>query len=252
MLLNLGILISPFIGGAILNTQGFTVLYSVAALILVPFVFFLNRYMKHAQEPVYHTINMNRALYHIFRNKDLRGATVAIFLLEYFYATMIIYFPLYLTSLGISLITYLTVIIPISLIPLVVLPYELGILADKKYGEKEMLILGMILMAATVLILSVMTTTYMLWWIAVLFVSRIGATCVETMAYSYFYKKINPEDVSLTAVFSNMRSVATVIASIAGIILAPLVMTYPQVIFIVLALALLFGVTYIIPIKDTL
>jgi MFS family permease len=250
-LLNLGILIAPFIGGAILGSQGFTALYIVAALILLPFIFFLHRFMRHAPDPNYHSLNVPEALTRALDNKNLRGAFVAIFLLECFYAVMVIYFPIYITSLGVPLVVYLTAIIPVALIPLVVLPYELGMIADKKFGEKEMLIFGLLITAGALLAISVITTAITIVWILVLLISRVGASLIETMTYTYFYKKIHAEDASLTAAFTNMRSVATIVVTGFGIVLTPLLVVRPELMFVLLALALLLGITYVLPIKDT-
>ena len=107
--------------------------------------------MKHVRDPAYHTIDMLEAAKRAWRNKNLRGALVAMFLLESFYAVMVIYSPIYITSLGIPLAVYLSVIMPIALIPLILLPYELGRLADKRYGEKEILIIGLLVMVLSLL-----------------------------------------------------------------------------------------------------
>jgi MFS family permease len=251
-LLNLGILIAPFFGGALLSLgYSFTLLYTVAALTLLPFIYFLHRFMRHAPDPAYHSVDVLKAIQYAWDNKNLRGAFVAVFLLECFYAFMVIYFPIYIVGIGIPLLTYLTAIVPISLIPLVVLPYELGIIADKKLGEKEFLILGLLVTAMSLLIMAILSTTVTIVWILVLVLSRIGAASIETMVYTYFYKKIGPEDVSLTAAFTNMRSTATIAMTAVSIIIAPLITTYPQLMFLILALALLYGITYILPIKDT-
>lgn len=250
-LLNLGILIAPFIGGAVLGLFGFKAVYIVASLLLIPFIFFLRRFMSHLPDPKYHSIDVPSAFRKAMENRNLRGALVSIFLLECFYAVMVIYLPLYITSLGIPLTTYLTAIVPIALIPLVILPYELGLVADKKLGEKELLIFGLLITAASLLAVSVVTTTVTIIWILILFISRVGAACVETMTYTYFYKKIDAEDASLTAVFTNMRSAATITVTGLGIVLSPLLIIHPQLMFVLLALALLFGITYVLPIHDT-
>jgi Major Facilitator Superfamily. len=218
---------------------------------LIPFLFFLHLFMRDVPDPAYHTIDVPHALKRAWGDKNLRGAFASVFLLECFYATMVIYFPIYISNLGVPLITYLTAIIPIALTPFVIMPYELGIIADKKLGEKEMLVTGLLVTATSVLLISVLNTTSTLVWILVLLMSRIGAACVETMAYTYFYKKINPEDSSLMAAFTNMRSTAIIVVTILSTILGPIVLYYPSVLFILLALALLYGVTYVIPIKDT-
>ena len=83
--------------------------------------------------------------------------------------------------------------------PLVFLPYELGYLADKKFGEKEMLIIGLLILAVTTFLFVVITSTELFLWILLLVASRIGASFVETMSFSYYFKKVGVEDPSLTA-----------------------------------------------------
>lgn len=250
-LLSLGILISPFIGAGLLSHGGYTELYVVSAMMLLPFIFFLKKYFEHMPDPVYKSLDMIQAGKRAFSNINLRGALVSILLLECFYAVMVIYSPIYLQSIGIPLTTYLSVILPIALIPFVIMPYELGIIADNKLGEKELLILGLIIMAITTMSIVVISTTNTIVWAGILIISRIGASCVETMAFTYYFKKISNHDASLVALISNMRSMAVVIVGFMGIIMAPLMVNYPGIMFIILALALLFGVTYVIPIKDT-
>lgn len=250
-LLNLGILIAPLIGGTVLSREGYDAVYIVATAMLVPFIFFLHRYMSHVQDPAYHSVNLLQATRYAWKNKNLKGALTAMFLLESFYAVMVIYSPLYIASLGIPLPVYLSVIMPIVLIPLIILPYELGRLADTKYGEKEILLFGLLLITLSLLAIVVTTTSNILVWIAILLVSRIGASCTETMVFSYFFKKVDAEDVSLTTLFGNVRSIATIVVAFFGVILSPLLVHYPGLMFLLLALAILVGITNIIPIRDT-
>ena len=91
------------------------------------------------KEPAYHSVDMVEAFHRAWRNKDLKGALIASFMLECFYAVMVIYSPIYLASIGIPLVVYLSIILPFALLPFVILPYELGWLADVKIGEKELL-----------------------------------------------------------------------------------------------------------------
>ncbi len=251
VLLNLGILISPIIGGAILTRGSFAALYIVATVILVPFMFFLHQYLGHIQEPAYHSVDMVSALKRAWRNKDLKGALIASIMLECFYAVMVIYSPIYLASIGIPLVIYLSVILPFALLPFVILPYELGWLADTKIGEKELMILGLIIISISLFLMVIVSTPNVVLWIAILLLSRIGAACVETMTYTYYFKKIGAEDTSLTALFSNTRSFATIIIGFLGFFINPLLADYPQIIFIILGSVILFSILYIVPIKDT-
>lgn len=250
-LLNIGILISPIIGGGILSFASFSTLYIVASCMLIPFIFLVRTYLYHIEEPAYETINMYQAFRVAWKNKNIRAALVAEFLVQCFYAVMVIYSPIYLATLGIPLTVYLTAILPFALIPLVVLPYELGYLADKKYGEKELLIGGLLVLSLTVFLCVIVTSANPIIWVIILLLSRVGAACVETMAFAYYFKKVGPEDASLTALFSNTLSFATVVVGALGIIIGPFLIARPQLMFIILGCALLVGVSYVLPMKDT-
>lgn len=250
-LLNIGILISPVIGGAILSISSFKMLYIVSALMLIPFLLLVKIYLYHIEEPAYERVNMFQALRRAWGNRNIRAALIAEFVVQSFYAVMIIYSPLYLATLGIPLTTYLGVILPFALIPLVVLPYELGYLADKKWGEKELMIGGLLILAATVFTAVVVTSSNPTIWMLIFLVSRVGAACVETMAFAYYFKKIGPEDASLTAVFSNTLPAATITVGAVGALIGPLLVTRPQLMFVILGVGILWSVAYVMPMKDT-
>lgn len=251
-LLNIGILISPVLGGVILSVSSFTMLYVVAALMLVPFLILVKIYLYHIEEPAYERVNMLQALRTAWRNKNIRAALIAEFIVQAFYATMIIYSPLYLETLGIPLTTYLGVIMPFALIPLVVLPYELGYLADSKWGEKELMIGGLLILAVTVFLCVIVTSQNPTVWMVIFLASRVGAACVETMAFAYYFKKVGPEDASLTAVFTNTLSVATIAVGALGALIGPLLVTRPQLMFVILGVGILWSVAYVLPMQDTL
>ncbi len=248
-ILNLGVLASPLIGGFILAHSSFQVLYIVASLILLPFLYFLHRYLTHIKEPAYTKVDVWGALRKVTKDKNLKSIFIADLAVESFYSTMIIYSPLYLVTLGIPLTTYLTYILPIALIPLVVLPYELGHIADGRYGEKNILIVGLLIMAVTTFLCVVLTSSNPLIWAILFFVSRIGTSATETMAYTAFFKKIGPEDASLTALFMNIRGISIILVGSLGFIFAPLLIEKPQIMFILLGSVILWGISHALKIN---
>jgi MFS family permease len=250
-LLNMGVLISPIIAGGILSVSSFSTLYIVASCMLIPFLFLVRIYLYHIEEPAYESVDMLQALRLAWHNKNIRAALIAEFIVQCFYAVMIIYSPIYLATIGIGLTVYLTLILPFALIPLVVLPYELGYLADTKYGEKELMIGGLLILAATSLLCVIVTSSNPAVWILILLASRVGAACVETMAFAYYFKKVGPEDASLTALFSNTLSFATVAVGALGIAIGPFLIERPQLMFLILGCVILWGISYVLPMKDT-
>jgi MFS family permease len=203
------------------------------------------------REPAYHQINLIEAATKAFSNKNLRAAVIGELVVQAFYATMVIYSPLYLTAIGIPLTSYMMVILPLALIPLVVLPYELGYLADKKFGEKEMLIIGLLILTVTTFLFVVISTKALWVWVLLLLCSRIGASFVETMSFTYYFKKVGVEDPSLTALFINMQGMGTLLVGTIGVIIAPFLGDRPQLMFVVLGCAILWSISYVLPMKDT-
>jgi MFS family permease len=249
--LNLGILISPFFGGEILARGGYQTLYIVAACVLIPFIFFLHRFMHQIPDPHYTKVEIFEAFNRARKDRDLGPILLALFILECFYGVMTIYSPLYLVSIGIPLPVYLTAILPVALLPLVILPYELGILADTKLGEKELLISGLLLMAIMTMVMALVTSSSILLWIVILTLSRVGASLVETMTFSYYFKKIGSKDIGLISVFTNIRSIAIIVVPLVGILISPLVVTYPGLMFVLLSIMLLYAALRTVPVHDT-
>lgn len=251
-LFNTATLISPLIGGTIISHTSFQALYITSGVMLLPFLFFLHKYLSHIKDPAYHKIDAIQSLKLAWTNKNLRAALVGSFIVNCFYAVMVIYSPIYLETIGIPLSTYLTFILPIALIPLVILPYELGYLSDNRFGEKELLIGGLLILAITTFLCVMITSTLPLIWILVLTFSRVGAACVETMTFSYYFKKIGPEDASLTALFSISQVAGTATIGAVGFLVAPLIVERPQLIFVLFGCSILASIYYVFPMKDTL
>jgi MFS family permease len=135
------------------------------------------------------------------------------------------------------------------LVPFVVLQYPLGALADKKTGEKEWLLVAIIIMAIFTGTLTFIHSSGIIVWAVVLFMTRVGAAIMEVMRDTYFYKKVSAQDVDLIDLFRTTRSLAYVISMIiSGLFL----LVFPlQSIFIILALIILTGLVPLWSLKDT-
>jgi MFS family permease len=87
-----------------------------------------------------------------------------------------------------------------------------GILSDRKIGEKEFLITGLIIMFIATLFIPMINTPLFLTWALVLFATRIGASLVEVSSESYFFKQVKEEDTGLISLFRLTRPLAYVIS----------------------------------------
>ena len=248
-IMNAGWVVTPAVAGFVLETYGFPRIFTIALFftVLVLCIVFLNFQNIERHEHVralgffdtLKAIAAHRALSHIF--------SIA-FLLQFFYAWMVIYMPLYLLSLGIDW-SDIGKIFSVMLLPFVLFQYPAGWIADRWLGEKEILITGLVIIAvATGALFFVHSGT--LWiWALLLFATRIGASLIEVMRDTYFFKQIDKRDVHLIDFFRNTGPLGYMIAPLVA---TPIISFAPtQTLFLVLGILMLGGVIIAARIPDT-
>ncbi|MEK7097519.1 MAG: MFS transporter, partial [Patescibacteria group bacterium] len=159
------------------------------------------------------SLNVDDIFKKIIRRKNVLRIYYISFVLEFFYAIMIIYSPIYLKSLGISW-EQIGLIFTVMLIPFIILPYPAGFLADKRFGEKELLIASLFIMVLSTAAILFIDTSDVLHWTIVLFSTRIGAALIQTLRDSYFYKRIDGHDVDLINFFRTSMPTAYILAAV--------------------------------------
>lgn len=248
--INAAVLIAPFLGGLILTDGDYEKLYLAAAGFLAGVLIVLHLNFKKYIDPHYETPSLRETYTTVWKNHDIHAIIGVQFLLNFFYAWMIIYTPLYLNqTMGIPMNEILGVIIPIALLPFVIFQIILGKIADEKLGEKEILVASFIILVLSSALLSFITTKETLIWALALFVTRVGASAIEVMSESYFYKQINPSDVHIITFTYVVRSSAYLIAPIFGSLLLLTVDT--KFIFTALALIMMIGIPLSLHFKDS-
>lgn len=218
-IMNTGLLLGPFFSTRILDEFNFIGVF-ILSLIIQCLVFFITligfRGVNHRfgkKETVSELIKKAR------KRKNVLKAYYISSVLEFFYAIMIIYTPLYLLGLGFSWVE-IGVAFFIMLVPFIITQYPIGLLADKKMGEKELLILSIFIMGLSTLYFYFETSSNIYAWAIILFVTRIGASLIEVLRDSYFYKRIDAGDVDLIDFFRTSRPVAYICATgLASIVL---------------------------------
>lgn len=143
----------------------------------------------------------------------------------------------------------LSVIIPVALLPFIFFEAILGRIADTKLGEKEIVTAGFLLMAVATMGLSWITSTSVVVWAVALLITRIGASAVESMIESYFYKKVGPEEINLVTFMRMVRGSAYIV----GPLLGSLVLSFInfRFLFFTLGIIVLTSIPYTLTIKDT-
>ena len=218
-ILNAGFLVGPLISTQILEKFGFNGLFFLSMIISM-FMFMVALLgLRNINQRFSQDLTIRDLFKKIFVNSDVMKIYSISLALEFFFAIMVVYTSLHLLELGMSW-SKIGVIFTIMLLPFVFFGYLVGFLADKNFGEKEMIILGLvIIMFSSGSIFFISSTSVWVWGI-ILFITRIGATIIETLRDSYFYKKIDGRDVDIISFFRTTPSVAYILATaISAIIL---------------------------------
>jgi MFS family permease len=239
---------APLISGWIITNFGYEWVYLLAMAITVPVILFLRAGLKTFPDPEYRKIEIAETVKTIARDRDIRRIYLSNLLLQFFYAWMVIYTPIYLNQVQGLAWSQIGLIFTVMLIPFVILEWPLGKLSDR-IGEKEMLIGGIVVMGGSTALLAFLNTQLVWPWMLVLFMTRVGAATVEVMTESYFFKKVHPEEADLISFFRNTPAVAYIIAPL----LATFLFLFIPFKFLFLALAVLvfLGLRYGIQLHDT-
>ncbi len=248
--LNIAVAAAPLLAGIILTNHDFGKVYLASAFIMLIGAVIIARDFRAYVDPPYISTVFRNTWNTVIRNRDLRSIIFLHFLLAFFYSWMIIYVPLYLnTYVGISMNSILGIIMPISLLPFIFFEVILGQIADRKFGEKEILITGFIILALSTGALSFITTTSIVIWAVALFLTRVGASAVEAMTESYFYKHVTSKDVHIITFMRTIRASAYIIGPLIGTIV--LLSFRTQYLFLSLGILMLTALPFSILIKDT-
>ncbi len=184
-----------------------------------------------------------------WKAKSIRRVTLARFTLEFFYAFMTIYTPLYLHRVIGFEWHIIGVMFIIMLLPFILFQWPVGKLADYLLGEKELMILGFIFMIVSLFLMPQLKATVAL-WAFVLFLSRVGASLVEITTDSYFFKHISVYDIRLLSIFRLTRPASVILGAAVGA-LALNLFSFEKI-FFVLAIVVFFGLKESLLIRDTL
>ncbi len=247
---NLAWLISPAISGFILYNNEYWKIYLVSGLLMIPILYLLTKNFKNFKDPVYKKNDFLKTLKIILKRKNLAKIFWAQFLLSFFYAWMVIYMPIYLHDhIGFDWKT-IGIMFTIMLLPFFLLEMPLGKLADKKFGEKEILNLGFLITGVSTASLAFMTSNNVVLWAVLLFITRIGASMIEVSSETYFFKKIDGDNANILNLFRVLRPLAYVLSPIiASILLIFIGMNY---LFIVLGIIVMVGgISIEMNLKDT-
>ncbi len=226
----------------------FTFAYIASTLFLIPFLIILMRYFKTFEDPHYPTFDISHGFAHFWSDKNMRGVFSARFILEIFFTWMVIYTPLYLSSvIGFDWETIGTILF-VGLLAYVFFEYAIGIIADRFIGEKEMMFFGFLIIGIFTVWCAFLTPSPTLWMLA-MFMTRVGASLVETTSESYFFKHTAGKDANVVGFFRITRPLSQVLGTLLGSLT---LFIFPMnTLFVVLGFLMILGMFSVAFITDT-
>jgi MFS family permease len=247
---NSAIIVAPFIAGLILTNGDFWKVFLAAAFIMLPALVLIYIRFRDYEDPAYDDVPFFSTMKQIIKNKNIFNIMMCSFFLRFFFSWMVIYVPIYLhQEMGISFSEILSIVMPIALLPFILFEFALGKVADSTLGEKELLTIGLIIMAIGTVAIAFFSSSNPVLWGLILFISRTGGSFVEIMTETYFYKKIDATDTHLIGYYKNLRPLAYIIAPILGT--GVLLITNYEYLFVVLGAIMLYGTVHSLSIQDT-
>jgi len=248
---NIALVISPLAIGYILgNGDAYIKIFALAAATLVPFMLLLSTLIKDVSHKETETLSLRGSLKCLLHSKDVILGAGAHFVMLLFFSWVAIYIPLYLhTELGIVW-GDLGWVFSIMLLPYVFLEYPIGIMADRWFGEREIMMGGFAIMGLSMAMISFVTIPAItLFLISILVLTRVGGAMAEITTETYFFKHVDGNDLNSISLFRMLRPTGALIGPLIGSL--GLVFLSLQSLFIVLGGLCLLGIPLAFFIKDT-
>ncbi len=246
---NIAWILGPLIGGILIASDNYRNIYIAGFVLLFPMLYLVHKNFNNFKDSRYTTISAREAIVRILKDRDISRIFLVNIILQSFYAWMTVYIPIYLHNVINFSYSEISIIFTIMLIPFVLVDIPLGKLADKKWGEKEMMALGFVILGITTCSLVLFGMNSLLIWSVMLFLTRIGAATAELMIETYFFKRVDGKDPEVLSLFRITRPLSYFVAPL--VVTVSLVYTTEQNLFIVFGILCLLAVYPVMKIKDT-
>lgn len=249
-LMSVAAVLAPITMGLIIDgTDNLEAVYFVGASIMGLAIIYLLLVFKNFDDPKYDVFSVKTSLRTMWLNSDIRNVMWSHFLLQTFFAWAVIYIPLYLvTEMGFAW-DQISYIIAFGLFAYVIFEWPVGLVADRYWGEKEIMALGFMILAVSVSWISFMTSHEVWPWMLLLFITRVGAAFIETTTEVYFFKHTKGSDADTIGFFRLLRPLAALFGALTGSV-ALLYLPF-NLIFVVLGFIMVPGIFTTIALKDT-
>jgi MFS family permease len=249
-IINTAYVASPLIAAFLIAKNDYKAVYLVSLFLVIIMTLGLIFSVKTFKDKKYIREPINQTYKHLKKDKNLFSIVSINFLLQFFYAWMVVYTPIYLHNHLNFGWDKIGLIFMIMLIPFVFLGLPIGILVDKyKVSKKKLLFLGFIIISLSTISIAFLFSTKIILWAVVLFITRIGASIIEATSEISFFDKITDKETNLLSVFRDMFPVAYIVAPLTATLIF-LFIPFESSFFLILGLIMMIGFYFVSKIKD--
>lgn len=242
---NLAWVFAPIAAGFFVSTLGYSTLFSVVLgcvgiATILTFIFY-----REYKDSICKRVPWRKTFLYIAEHRDIAHIIAINFILQFFFAWMVIYAPIYLNQT----FSFTTIgwMFAIMLSAFVIFEYPIGRLADH-ISPKKLITLGMLILGTATLVFATTPLTTALTIAGILFATRVGAAMVEVLSETYFFKRVSSAETEIISLFRAARPLAFAIAPITGTMVIS--QTSHQTLFMLLGIGILVSLVLVIKLHD--
>ena len=237
-LTNLAWLFAPLLAGLLVTWKGYSPLYDIVIVGVVATGVVLRFSLQSYHDGRYRAISMLDAVRQLVRRPDLWRITVVNFILQFFYAWMVVYTPLYLHEVHGIPFNMIGIMFTIMLAAFVIFQYPVGRLIDIVHHEREFLQVCVLIMGVATFFFGFSLVHGNIFALAlILFTTRIGASIIEVVSEGYFFKSVSDKDAEIISLFRSTTPLAYLVAPLIATLLLGFI-TYNSLFMILAAVVL--------------
>lgn len=216
---NAALFFSPILAALIVDASGYFAAYAIAAACLIPFILLITVKFRRFRDPEYPQPSISQALRAIGRVPHASTIFVLHLLLRVFFSVTVIYLPLHLLRIGFSW-PEIGTIFSVMLVPLVLFELPIGRIINR-IGERLLFLIGFFLLGLGAFTLSSLGVANIALWGIVLFIAHTGASIVEVVSESAFFRRVGATDTEVISLFRMLRPFGYIVTPLIAVVILP-------------------------------
>jgi MFS family permease len=214
---NAALIGAPFAAALLLSRgHGYDAVFLASALVIAPLVFlFIARRIPEGEPP--EAEQFRAVVRRTLGDRDIRGISGAYLVLQSYFQVSRLYIPLYLhTALGMPW-SELGWLIALSLVPVVLIEYPIGAIADHVFHDREFLLAGFLGTGIGYgLIAFVGAGTPFAVILGILVAANSMGAVAEAATESHFFRRVSERNAAAVGAFRMLRPVSALLAPVLG------------------------------------